>query len=338
MSIITVSTPAMTSESVQSSFLKQVKKNLPANVSLADEIAEILNISRDSAYRRIRGETVLSLDEAKMLCIKFGVSLDLLLGIESGIIPFRHLIVNNKPETFEHWLRSMLENLELIEKYSGGKEIVFTAKDVPVFHYFRYPELCAFKMFFWMKSVLNHPELQTKKFSSSLIRKEFLTLARRIAKIYGAVPSVEVWSDETTNVTLKQLEFYHESGFFADPSDIVPVFEQYLQMTRDVKDFADRGYKQDDIPFTLYKNEILIADNTILYRMGDKKTVYISHNITELLLTTHETFSEQTKRFIDNLCGRSVLISTTGEKERNKFFNRMEEKIDAVKKKTTGLR
>lgn len=331
--VLTVSTPAMTSESVQSSFLEQVKKNLPANVSLADEIAEILNISRDSAYRRIRGETVLSLDEAKMLCTKFGVSLDLLLGIESGIIPFRHLIVNNKPETFEHWLKSMLENLERIEKYSGSKEIIFTAKDVPVFHYFRYPELCAFKMFFWMKSVLNHPELQTKKFSSSLIRNEFLTLARKISKVYSAVPSVEVWSDETTNVTLKQLEFYHESGFLADPSDIAPVFEQYIQMIGDVKEYAARGYKQADIPFTLYKNEILIADNTILYRMGDKKTVYISHNITELLLTTHEPFSAQTETFIDNLKSRSILISTTGEKERNKFFNRIEEKIEAVKKR-----
>lgn len=323
----------MATESVQSSFLEQVKKKLPVNVSLADEIAEVLNISRDSAYRRIRGETVLSLDEAKTLCTKFGLSLDSLLAIQSEIIPFRHLIVNNKPETFEHWLRSMLENLELIERYSGEREIIFSAKDVPVFHYFRYPELCAFKMFFWMKSVLNHPELQEKKFSASLVRNEFLALARKIAKIYNDVPSVEVWSDETTNVTLKQLEFYHESGFFTNSSDSTPILEQYFQMNRDIKDYAARGFKQPDIPFTLYKNEILIADNTILYRMGDNKTVYISHNITELLLTAHERFTAQTESFINNLQSRSVLISTTGEKERNKFFNRIEEKIEVVRKK-----
>jgi plasmid maintenance system antidote protein VapI len=331
--LLTTQPPVMTSESVQSSFLEQVKKSLSPNVSLADEIAEILNISRDSAYRRIRGETVLSLDEAKILCTKFGVSLDLLLGIESGIIPFRHLIVNNKPETFEHWLKSILENLELIEKHIGSKEIVFTAKDVPVFHYFRYPELCAFKMFFWMKSVLNHSELQTKKFSSSLIRNELLAIGRRIAAVYNKVPSVELWSDETTSVTLKQLEFYQESGFFTNTSDAVCVFEQYIQMIHDIKEYAAQGFKQPDIPFTLYKNEILIADNTVLYKMDKKKTVYISHNITELLMTRHEKFSEQTEGFINNLQNRSVLISTTGEKERNKFFNRMEEKIEAVKKR-----
>jgi len=323
----------MAVESVQSSFLEQVKAKLPANVSLADEIAEILNISRDSAYRRIRGETVLSLDEAKTLCTKFGVSLDLLLGIESGIIPFRHLIVNNKPETFEHWLRSMQENLELIEKFSGSKEIVFTAKDVPVFHYFRYPELCAFKMFFWMKSVLNYPELQTKKFSPSLVRNELLAIGRKISTVYSNVSSVELWSDETTNVTLKQLEFYQESGFFAGSAEAATIFDQYIQMVRDIKEYAAQGYKQPDVSFTLYKNEILIADNTVLYKMDNKKTVYISHNITELLMTRHEKFSEQTENFINNLQSRSVLISTTGEKERNKFFNRMEEKIESAKKR-----
>lgn len=323
----------MPPENVQSSFLEQIKKKLPINASLADEIAETLNISRDSAYRRIRGETVLSLDEAKTLCNKFEVSLDALTGLESGIIPFRHLVVNNKPETFEQWLKLMLENLELINRYSGSKEIVFTAKDVPVFHYFRYPELCAFKMFFWMKSVLNYPEFQSKKFSSNSVRSDLLSLARKISKTYHEVPSVEVWSEETTNVTLKQLEFYHESGFFNSTADSNPVFDEYKQMVSDIKDFAARGYKQEGASFTLYKNEILIADNTVLYRMNDRKTVYISHNITELLLTTHESFTLQTESFINNLQARSVLISTTGEKERNKFFNRMDEKIDAVKKR-----
>src|SRR6185436_5597635 len=123
----------MSPANVQSSFLEQVKRRLPPNVSFADEIAEILKISRDSAYRRIRGETVLSLDEAKVLCNQYGVSLDVLLSTSSEIVPFRHQVVNNTPETFEKWLRSILNNLETINTFTAEKEIVFSAKDVPVF-------------------------------------------------------------------------------------------------------------------------------------------------------------------------------------------------------------
>lgn len=326
-------TSSMAAENVQFSFLEQVKKRLPPNVSFADEIAEILKISRDSAYRRIRGETVLSLDEAKVLCNQYGVSLDVLLGTSSEIVPFRHQVVNNTPETFEKWLRSILNNLETIFTFPADKEIVFCAKDVPVFHYFNYPELSAFKMLFWMKSVLNYPALQSEKFSPKHVSGEYITLGRKIWEAYNKIPSIELWSDETTNVTLKQIEFYHESGFFNSPAEAHVLLSQYGQLLQQVREMGARGFKHEQTPFQLYKNEILIADNNVLFRMGEKKAVYVIHNITEILMTTNESFCNQTEFFINNLQNRSILISTTGEKERNKFFNRMEEKIEAVKKK-----
>jgi plasmid maintenance system antidote protein VapI len=322
----------MALENVQSSFLEQVKKKLPPNVSFADEIAEILKISRDSAYRRIRGETVLSLDEAKVLCNQFGVSLDILLGISSEIVPFRHQVVNNTPETFEKWLRSILNNMETIVGFPAEKEIVFCAKDVPVFHYFEYPELSAFKMFFWMKSVLNYTGLQSEKFNPKLVSGEYITLGRKVWEAYNKIPSIELWSDETTNVTLKQIEFYHESGFF-NSSDANVLLDQYSKLLQSVREKAERGFKYDQVPFKLYKNEILIADNNALFRMGNKKAVYVIHNITEILMTTNEAFCNQTEHFTNNLQNKSILISTTGEKERNKFFNQMNEKIETAKKR-----
>ncbi len=323
----------MAAENVQFSFLEQIKKRLPPNVSFADEIAEILKISRDSAYRRIRGETILSLDEAKVLCNQYGVSLDVLLGTSSEIVPFRHQVVNNKPETFETWLRSILNNLETIFSFPAEKEIVFCAKDVPVFLYFEYPQLSAFKMFFWMKSVLNYTGLQSEKFSPKLVSGEYLTLGKKIWEAYQKIPSIELWSDETTNVTLKQIEFYYESGFYDSTADAHLLLDQYAQLLKNVREMAARGFKHDQTQFKLYKNEILIADNNVLFRMGDKKAVYVIHNITEILMTTNESFCNQTEYFTNNLQNRSVLISTTGEKERNKFFNRMEEKIETVKKR-----
>ena len=60
-------------DSIQSAFLAQIRNRLPENTSFADELADFLNVSRDSAYRRIRGETVLSLDEVKKLYDQYGV-------------------------------------------------------------------------------------------------------------------------------------------------------------------------------------------------------------------------------------------------------------------------
>ena len=51
------------SPSFQTYFFDLVKSKTPGQHSLVDEIAEILNVSNDSAYRRIRGEKILDLNE-----------------------------------------------------------------------------------------------------------------------------------------------------------------------------------------------------------------------------------------------------------------------------------
>jgi hypothetical protein len=321
----------MASDGIQSDLLEQIRKRLPVNVSLVDSVAELLAVSRDSVYRRMRGETVLSLDEAKKLCDFFNLSIDSILSPNSQIVPFKHLVVNNTPETFERWLQSMLTNLDLIYHSTDEKEIIYSAKDVPVFYYFDFPELRAFKMFFWMKSVLRYSIYEAEKFDTTLVPDRYEQLAEKIWKRYSAIPSVELWSDETINVTLKQIEFYFECGFFKSREHALQLCDQYAELIDLIRNQAARGYKAEGCSFKLYKNEILIADNTLIFKVGDERSVFITHNITEILMTRHENFCNQTEHFINTLLNTSILISTTGEKERNKFFNQINQKIECLK-------
>ena len=65
---------------VQNAFFERVRQKLNANLSLVNEIADVLEMSNDSAYRRLRGETALSLNEAFILANHFQIA---------GAVPFR---------------------------------------------------------------------------------------------------------------------------------------------------------------------------------------------------------------------------------------------------------
>ncbi len=62
--------------SAQQSFFQHIKSILPVHLSLIDAIAEVLSITNDSVYRRIRGEKPITLDEAAKLAAHFKISLD----------------------------------------------------------------------------------------------------------------------------------------------------------------------------------------------------------------------------------------------------------------------
>ncbi len=61
---------------IQQEILKAVKEKLPPGVSLVFELSNLFGISQDCAYRRIRGEKELTVDELYLLKDFFELSLD----------------------------------------------------------------------------------------------------------------------------------------------------------------------------------------------------------------------------------------------------------------------
>ena len=58
---------------MQQLFIQHIKDNFSGHLSLVTEMAELLNISNDSPYRRIRGEKSISFEEMQKLCTHFKV-------------------------------------------------------------------------------------------------------------------------------------------------------------------------------------------------------------------------------------------------------------------------
>jgi hypothetical protein len=320
----------MKTDDIQAAFLDQVKSRLAQNLSFADELAELLNISKDSAYRRIRGETVLSLEEVKKLYDRFGISVDGLLSHGSHMVTFHRRVVDYSNYTIEQWLNSVYKNLDFLSSFKDH-ELIFSAKDIPVFHYFRIPELSSFKLFFWMKTVHSYPQYENKNFSLTAVAKDLLALAERVWSKYSSLHTIEIWNEQAVYDTLKQIEFYFECGFFEDRKDAGLLCDHLAGLVERIKQEATVGKKVQGGKFGMYNNEILIADNTVFARMGTKRSVYVTHNSLNLLLTFQEPFCEQTELYLQNLIKKSIQVSVTGERERNRFFNSLTDRISEFK-------
>jgi len=132
---------------LQTILFQQIKESLPSHLSLVDEISELLKISYDSAYRRIRGKKSLSMGELNKLSRHFDISIDALFNLKSDNVVFKHVPILPPDIGVKQWLKIILGDLKRIQQ-SSLNEIIYAAKDPPVFQYFQFPEIAAFKMFF----------------------------------------------------------------------------------------------------------------------------------------------------------------------------------------------
>ncbi len=318
----------------QEFLFRRIRELLPPQASLSDTVAEILHLSSDSAYRRIRGETPLILDEARQLCDHFHLSLDQLFALSDDSVHFHFTRVHHEQYTYEQFLQGLLD-LSVHINRSSNKEIIYLTKDMPLFHNFYFRPLAAFRYFFWMKNILYHPDFTNREFEMGLLPAKTESLGGELARAYTGIPSVEIWNTECVNSTISQIEFCRELGLFPNAGDILAVYESLEATILHIRAQVAAGYKfmpAEEKPvrannFRFFYNRIVLGDNTILVKTGQEQSVFLNYNVLNYIHTPDAHFCAETGRDLQNLMRKSTQISQTAEKQRNIFFNILLTKI-----------
>jgi hypothetical protein len=324
---------------MQQQFFNMLKAALPSHVSLVDELAEKMDLSYDSVYRRIRGEKPLTLGELQMLCQTYNISLDQVLNIKSNSVVFHAPDINIQDQSFLDYIKAMLGQLKYFNAMPGVT-MKYLCKDMTFFHFFLFPEMAAFKMFFWIKTIQNNPAYSQKTFSLANNEMDpYVEISNLVVREYNKTPSIELWNIESINSTISQISFYKDSGMFAKKEDLSRVIDSFeacinhiqLQLESGRKFMPGDTEKQYKAPIQFYINEVVLGSNTILIESNDNRESWVTYNVLSYMVTKDPRFCTKAFTCFDTLLSKSTLISATGEKERNRLFHRFREKINALR-------
>lgn len=324
----------MKSNENQVKFFQNLKASMPVYNSLVDEISELLDISIDSAYRRIRGEKLLNFSEIEILCNRFNTSVDKYFNVTNNHILFQGSYNDYSEDNFMNWMQDTLKQLELVNSYSE-KHIYWHVKDMPPFHHYYHKELAAFKFFFWSKSILYNNHLKETKFSiHHNIYDKYASITENIIKAYHKIPTTEIWNIEGITITLQQIELYHEMGLMSSTEDTIFLYNCLLEVIDNLQEMAESGKKiipsmphLEGAAYNFFLNEFVIGDNTFFAVVDDMKITYLNHSVIYFLGTSDKDFNEGMFKNLENLIKKSTQISLVGEKERWQFFNKLRKKV-----------
>src|SRR5882724_3330242 len=261
----------MNSELVQQQLFAEIKRKIGENGFVVDEIAQLLNISSDSACRRMKGEKIISLDELYKICRHYKVSLDQLMDIPIGGILFHGNILDKNDFRFDAYMSSMVNAMAYINSFKK-KEFYSMCKDMLIFHHFHIREIAAFKWFFWIKTYYDFPEFARKKFNYSDYDDELFEMAQKALSLYNQIPSIEVLSSDYLTSIFRQIDFARDGRVFESDKDVYILYEAMEKLWDHLEKQAELGYKfnygdPERKPIgelKMYFNEVLILDNNML--------------------------------------------------------------------------
>ena len=320
---------------MQSQFLKYLKERHNQPTSFIDEIASVLDIGYDAAYRRINLKTNLTLEEGVKLAKHFNVSLNKLFEVGSQ----NTLVVENSPhisniKNLEEYFDRSIENIFPLTKVKSAS-IIYSAKDIPLFHTLKHPFLTRYKIYVWLK--FNNKEMAKNKISFNefieTIPESIMQKADELSNAYDSINITEFWNDNTINRSLEQIIYYYESQLL--PKDMA------FKICDDLEGIINHVEKQTiqqsiinsktNASYNLYKSDLLTMSNIIMVKTAHRKAFFIPFTVLEYLKVEHPETCNVMADFFDRQMSNSKLLVHSGEKDRNLFFNKMHQKINKLR-------
>lgn len=330
--------PAKKNIKTQADFINTIKIRLKPSESLVHEMADLLGLSLDSAYRRIRGEKKLTYDEICLLCEKHNLSFDEINCIKGKSNVFSPTSsARNKIKNIKSLLYCINNELEQI-RHKNDKLVISTCNEIPFFRLFKYPRLTAFIISEWIDYDFNDYYLEENAKDILILDNEIRELTNNIAKLYSTTPSIEIWKPHIVDYFAKSIENYGNIESRRAPI-CYELLEDLADLLDDVK-FSigvpnmSNGFNSN---FKFYFNEFNFNSNYIYFYSGTYKAVYLKTFETNFISSTSPEISTEAESCLQSLTNKSTQFKNINQQRCSLFFKKQKDLIIMYKNKLINL-
>ena len=267
-------------------------------------------------------------------------SLDQVLNLENDTVAFRAPDLVANYNSFADYLKNIMQGVLFFHQFKE-KKMMYLCKDASLWYFYVYPELAAFKTFFFLRSLRNEASVLNKKFSlKEFAFEDCYAIGQQMLKAFNEIPCEELWNNESWNSTINQVAYYREAGLFSTNNDYETVVDSIVKTIDHLELQAARGQKfmpgdselKYRAPIQFYVNDLIIGNNTIYGEVDGNKVSWVTYSVLNTLITKDKRFNDHLFQNFYTLRSRSTLVSGTGERERVRFFNSLRDKVNTLRK------
>ena len=303
----------------QELLLKEIRRKI-GDKSLNDEIANILNISYDAAHRRTSMKSKFSLEESLVLAKNYSISLDHFMESENQIMAKKTKPIRTVTDLLNYFDDALLLLNDF--KINPETEVYYSAKDIPFFYTISDSVLSKFKLFVWM-NLMNEKDFMQPFDEFKLER--YSDKSDDLKSLYENLNVTEIWNNTTISSVLNQVSFYTEIKILSKETAKI-ILKELKNLIQNIEKKAENNDKK----FQIYAHDILILNNSILFKNEGKSSLFVPFNMFGYMMTEDQNTCDDALNFFQHQIKNSTSLSFSGQRDRKKFFNKMVDSIEVL--------
>lgn len=329
---------------IQNKLFDQIKAKLTPEIPLGKALMEDLDLSRDSAYRRARGETSLSPEEIRLLCRKYEISFDKILGVAGQSVTFQFNPIQRSEFTFNRYLQGINDGFSRMSA-QRWQRLYVSNLDLIIFQLLNIPSLMRFKLFYFAKTYLQIPSLEGETYHKDWKGDISEDLLRDTLQKYIRIPSVEVIGFEAGKGLVREIVTFYEMGHIASKEDAIYLLDEVQNLMNHNKNQAEISKKfiigqpvvVEDGNFSLNLHETYLQDNTFIAETNAYRMLYITHNMMNYLYTIDADYVHKSYHIFQSMLKNCKPISSQNPAHRNSYFASIQAFIAKAKQRLEGF-
>ena len=311
-------------------FMSIMQSKIPHKATLANTITTILDIDKDAAYRRLRGEVNFSFTEMAFIARKLGISLDEIVGIDTDRCQSIRLTLTKhiNPTEADYAMFNDYINTMLLIKDEPDTKIIEGGNLLPHYLFFDYEYITRVFMFRWSQNSYDGKRLP---FHEIIIPERMRKLQKQACFYARHIKStIFVWDSVIFEHFVSSVKFYAHVRLIKE-EDIDLIKKDLILLLNDIEKIAITGKYQDTgNAVSIYIGDI-DADANLSYTESKNMcfTTYWAFLI-NAFSSFDGMFLDEIRSWLHSAQRFTTLISVSGDKMRTEFFNTQREIIDTL--------
>lgn len=299
--------------SIQERIIQSFEEKLGEKESIAKWFELAFDIDGSNARRKLSGDSKLTLDQLELMVKERPSLLEVFLPapLRSNTFFGSYNHIHNFKEV-ECYLKAIVERFQLATK--GDAVLKYVARDLPLFFFLADRDLASYKFSLWTG------ELQKGRLL--VLSDEVYQLCQEAYQLYCELPTIEIWSRDTTVSQYRQLDWHLQMSYIssAQKEALLAVFRE--QVCR-YKNWAELGVKAGAAGLELYFSEFITMNNGGLLQTPQLQVLMSAISNVNFVSYLNPVLCEGFEKEFNEQRNASILVSQSNALERERSFNHL---------------
>ena len=312
--------------------INTIRKSIPEDTNMTNYLSDTLNIGRESAYRRIRGEINFTFDEIAKLSQDLGFSIDNVVGVKSGENALFNIHMLQKMDYMDIYVTKLLEYgkmfREMGEQFETRSRI--SINTLPYFFHINYESLSRFRIYKWLYQ--NQKLGAHDKFADFTLPEKVLNAHKTLYHDIQAIQNVTAIIDNNVFWSAaKDLEYFYKRGLITY-NELLSLKEELHDIVNVIEQMATDGKSKWGANMDIYACSIDLEASYLHFEYGDHQFMQVRIFAISAIDSFDKELCKIQKEWIESLKRYSVLISKSGEIQRFEYTSKQHEYINTILK------